>query len=78
MSQMENDIKRFFWRIVYSASLGLVWLIFTFAVGTYNGWLIPEGKLRTANYVFYSFVLITLIALIWILRKFWKEKFPHG
>jgi len=78
MSQIEPDVKRFFWRIVYSVALGLVWLFFTFGIGIYNEWLIPEGKLNTANYVFYGFVLITLVALIWILLKFWKEKFPHG
>ena len=78
MPGMEDDAKDFLKRIVWSLSLGLLWLITTLGIGTYNNLLVPEEKLTTGNIVFYAWAAVSLAALIWINRRIWKKKFPHG
>jgi|GEM_PF-868089 len=78
MSEMEEDVKRFFTRIVWSVTLILTWVFLTVGIGIYKKWLIPEGKWGWDNLVFY---IISLAALIFVLKKlkgYWSEKFPHG
>jgi hypothetical protein len=75
---MEEDVKRFFNRIIVSVSMVLLWLLFTLGLGIYNKWLIPEKKWEWTNYVFYAIALSTLILVIRKLIHFWREKFPHG
>ena len=72
MSQMEEDVKKFFSRIINSVSLVLLWLFMFLGVGIYKKWLIP------VNIVFYVLALVTLVLLIRKLIAFWSEKFPHG
>ena len=78
MSQMEEDASRFLKRIVWSISSGLLWLILNLGLGMYNGWIVPEHGISTANIIFYIWVLLSLGILIWVNYKIWKEKFPHG
>ena len=78
MSQMEEDASRFLKRIVWSISSGLLWLILNLGLGMYNGWIVPEQGISTANIVFYIWMLLSLGILIWVNYKIWKEKFPHG
>lgn len=78
MSQMEDDASDFLKRIVWSISSGLVWLIFTLGIGTYNGWLVPENGVRVANIIFWCWMAISLAIVIRINIRIWKKKFPHG
>lgn len=75
---MEEDIKRFFNRIIISVSMVLIWLLFTLGLGIYNNWLIPAKKWEWTNFVFYVIALSTLALIIRKLIIFWREKFPHG
>lgn len=78
MSRMEDDVKDFLKRIVWSVSLGLFWLTTTLGIGTYNHLLVPEPTVRIGNIIFYIWMAGSTIALIWILARIWKKKFPHG
>lgn len=78
MSQMEEDVKKFFSRIINSVSLVLLWLFMFLGVGIYKKWLIPENGIGWVNIVFYVLALVTLVLLIRKLIAFWSEKFPHG
>lgn len=78
MSYAEDDPRDFLRRVVWSLSLGLVWLVTTIGIGTYTGLMVPEKKLTTGNILFYIWMAGSLVALIWINARIWKKKFPHG
>jgi tellurite resistance protein TehA-like permease len=76
--EMEEDIKDFLKRIVWSVSLGFLWLTLTLGIGTYNQLLVPEHTITIGNIIFYIWMAGTLAALIYINYRIWKKKFPHG
>jgi hypothetical protein len=77
-SGMEDDVKDYLKRIVWSVSLGLLWLTTTLALGAYNQLLVPEHKLGIGNIIFYIWTAGSLAGLIYLLLRIWKKKFPHG
>jgi len=77
-SGMEDDVKDFLKRIIWTVSLGLVWLTTTITIGAYNKLLVPEHGLQLGNIIFYIWMAGSLGALIYVLSRIWKKKFPHG
>jgi hypothetical protein len=78
MSQMEDDVKDFLKRIVWTVSSGFLWLTLTLGIGTYNNLLVPEHSISIGNIIFYIWMTGTLSALIYMYIRIWKKKFPHG
>jgi hypothetical protein len=78
MGLMEDDTKRFLNKILTTIGLGLLWLFINMTMGIYNRWFFFQGKPTVGNYVFYAWALFSLIALLLIYRRIWREKFPHG
>ncbi|MDF2191141.1 hypothetical protein [Paraflavitalea sp. CAU 1676] len=78
MPYEEDDPRDFLRRIVWSLSLGLLWLVTNIGIGMYNDLIVPQGKLTLSNFIFYSWMAVSLTALIWINVRIWKKKFPHG
>ncbi len=78
MGYEEEDPRDFLRRVVWSLSLGLVWLVTTIGIGTYAGLMVPEKGLTLGNIIFYIWMALSLVALIWINMRIWKKKFPHG
>jgi tellurite resistance protein TehA-like permease len=78
MSRMEDDVKDFLKRIVWSVGLGLFWLTTTLGIGAYNQLLVPEPDISIGNIIFYIWMAGSLVALIWLYYRIWKKKFPHG
>ena len=78
MSEMEGDVKDFLKRIVWTVSLGFLWLTITLGIGAYNHLLVPEPTVTIGNIIFYIWSVGTLAALIYINYRIWKKKFPHG
>jgi len=78
MSQMEDDVKDFLKRIVWTVSSGFLWLTLTIGIGAYNDLLVPEHSLSIGNIIFYIWMAGTLAALIYMYIRIWKKKFPHG
>jgi hypothetical protein len=75
---MEDDVKDFLKRIVWSVSLGFLWLVLTLGIGAYNHLLVPENGLTIGNIIFYIWFAVSLAGLIWINIRIWRKKFPHG
>jgi FtsH-binding integral membrane protein len=78
MPYAEDDPRDFLRRVVWSLSLGLVWLVSNIGIGTYTGLMVPEKNVTTGNILFYVWMATSLAALIWINTRIWKKKFPHG
>jgi len=77
-SGMRNDVRDYFKRIVWTASLIFLWLTTTVAVGAYNNLLVPEHGMHTSNIIFYIWMGGSLAGLIYLLVRIWSRKFPHG
>ena len=75
---VENDVKDFLKRVVWSVLLGFLWLVTTLGIGAYNHLLVPENGLGIGHIIFYIWMAGSLVALIWINRRIWRKKFPHG
>lgn len=75
---MEEDASRFLQRIVWTISSVLLWMFINLGLGIYNGWMVPENGIGIINIIFYTWMAISLVALIWFNYRIWKEKFPHG
>jgi FtsH-binding integral membrane protein len=78
MSQMEDEVKDFLKRIVWSISLGLLWLITNLSIGAYNHLLVPEHGLTIGQIIFYIWMAGSLAGLIYLQYRIWNKKFPHG
>lgn len=78
MPGMEDDVKDYLRRIVWSFSIGLVWLMLNMTLGIYNELMFVEGSWSLGNIIFYIILLSSTIFLIWIMARIWKKKFPHG
>jgi hypothetical protein len=73
---MEDDTKRFLAKVVQSISVGILWLIINMTAGIYLGWLFFGDHMTTGNIIFYIWLVGSLVAMIVILARIWKEKFP--
>jgi hypothetical protein len=78
MSEMEDDVKDFLKRIVWTVSSGFLWLTITIGIGAYNNLLVPEHAVSIGNIIFYIWMGGSLAALIYMYYRIWKKKFPHG
>lgn len=78
MSMMEDDVKDFLKRIVWTVSLGFLWLTLTLGIGAYNDLMVPHQTLTIGNIIFYIWSAASLTTVIYIFVRIWKKKFPHG
>ena len=78
MSSMEPDVRDFLIRVVWSITLIVVYMIIISTVGIAGGWLFFYDTPGPGNYIFYSWVLLSTVGAVLLLRKWWKKKFPHG
>lgn len=78
MSEMEKDAADFLKRIVWSITAGLLYLMTNSTAGIMYGLFFFEDSPRLGNYIFYGWVVLSTIFFLWLMRKWWKRKFPHG
>lgn len=78
MDYMEDDTKRFLNKIVTTIGLGLLWLFINMTFGIYAGWFFFHKRPTAGNYIYYSLAFLSLIGLLILFKRIWKEKFPHG
>jgi hypothetical protein len=78
MSMMEDDVKDFLQRIVWTISSGFLWLTVTLGIGAYNDLMVPNPTISIGNIIFYIWSACSLGALLYLYYRIWKKKFPHG
>ncbi|MET0300915.1 MAG: hypothetical protein ABW036_14180 [Flavitalea sp.] len=69
---MEEDARKFLIRIVRSITAALLFLLSNMTFGIFFGWLFFEGSPTIGNFIFYAWLLLTLILLLWYLKKIWS------
>ena len=78
MSSMEPDAADFLKRIVWSVTLVFVYMFILITAGIYGNWFFFYDKPTPGNYILYTWVLFSSAAVVFLLIKWWKRKFPHG
>jgi ABC-type glycerol-3-phosphate transport system permease component len=69
---MEDETRAFLIRIVNTVSIVLLWMMVNVFIGIYKGFAFFEERAGWKNYVYYIFLLASLIALIIHLKRKWK------
>lgn len=59
-------------KVSASMSVGLLWLIINMTLGIYFEWLFFYEKPTLGNYIFYFFMIASLIWMIRYNYKLWK------
>lgn len=78
MSSMEEDVKDFLQRIVWSISAGLIWLLINMTAGIFGGWLFFKDRPSAGNIIFYIWMIVSLAFLLRFYYRTWSKRFPHG
>ena len=69
---MEPDAKELLVKVSKSLGTGLIWLMINMTAGIYLGWLFFGDHMTTGNYIFYAFMIISLVGLVWYQVRIWK------
>jgi hypothetical protein len=69
---MEDETREFLVRILQTISIVLLWMMVNVYIGIYKGYAFFEVRPNLANYLFYTFFLVSLFFLLRHLRKKWK------
>ena len=69
---MEGETKAFLVKIIQTISIVMLWMLINVYIGIYKDYGFFEDRPNWTNYLFYAFFLISLVLLIWHLRRKWK------
>ena len=69
---MEDDTREFLIRIMQTISLVLLWMLVNVFIGIYKDLAFFEDQPNWKNYLYYTFFLVSLVALIIHLKRKWK------
>jgi Na+-transporting NADH:ubiquinone oxidoreductase subunit NqrE len=72
-SGFDKDVKKYFLKVLYSISWGLIWMVAFITLGIYNGLAFVDGKPILYNILFYVFITAGLVALIYYYYRLWKS-----
>lgn len=73
-SGFDPEVKQYFKKIMRSFAAGILWLLGIGGLGLFTKLAIVKGSLRWQNIAYYGVFIVSLIALIFYLRKLWREK----
>ncbi len=72
-SGWDPEVKKYFRKVLFTVSYGLLWLMTMVALGIYHGFAYRDDKPLLHTILFYSFSAITLVLLIRYFYKTWKK-----
>lgn len=72
---MEPEVQDFLKRVVWSISLVLVYMLILSTFGIAAGWFFFYDTPTLGNYVFYTWTLVSTVAVVIVLIKWWRKKF---
>jgi len=70
---MEPEVKKYLFKVLNSLCYGLLWLMLNVLAGLYWGYAIIEEKLSVGNILFFTWFIISLIALLYLFYRIWKK-----
>lgn len=72
---MDPEVKKYFRKIINSFFIGLLWMFVMATLGLYFQLGLIDGKLQWYNWIFYGFTLLSLVILLRLYYKIWREDF---
>ena len=69
---MEREARELLIKVSKSMAVALLWLMINMTFGIYLGWLFFGERMTAGNYVFYAFMITSLIGMIWYLVRLWR------
>jgi hypothetical protein len=69
---MEQDTREFLFRIINTISLVLLWMLVNVFLGIYKDYAFFEGSPKWTNWGYYAFFILSLVGLLFYLRRKWK------
>lgn len=71
-SDGDKDVRKYFVKILYSISWGVIWIMAFITLGIYNELAFVGSKPIFYNILFYFFITLAFAALIYYYYKTWK------
>lgn len=71
---MEPEVREFLARISKTIGVVVLWMVINSTVGIMFGWAFTNGRVTTGNIIFYIWFVVSLVAMLWLLRRLWKGK----
>jgi len=73
---MEPDVRKYLFKVLNSLCYGLLWLALNVLGGLYWGYGTINGKLSVGNILFFSWFILSLIALLYSYYRMWSTGTP--
>jgi hypothetical protein len=70
---MEPEARKYLFKVLNSLSLGLLWLTLNVLGGLYWGYGIIEKRLSVYNILFFTWFVLSLLALLYYYYRIWKK-----
>ncbi|ULQ52233.1 hypothetical protein [Flavihumibacter fluvii] len=74
MSEMEDDARELLRRTLMTVSVGALWMLVNSTLGLMFGWFFFESRPTPGNYLFYTWFIGSLAAMVWYFIKTWSKK----
>lgn len=71
---MEPEMVAFLRRVGKSVTIAFCWLAITATAAIKGDNAFIEGPFRLGNFLFYVWVLLSVLILIWLFKKIWFPK----
>ena len=71
---MEPEALAFLKRVAKSILLALVWLAINAVAAIWGDNAFVNGTLKLSNIVFYSWFVISVILLVYLLKRMWQQQ----
>ncbi len=69
---MEDETREFLVRIANTVAIVLLWMMVNVFIGIFKGYAFFDDKPGWANYLYYTFLLLSFIFLLIHLKRKWK------
>ncbi|TMI97663.1 MAG: hypothetical protein E6H06_01165 [Bacteroidetes bacterium] len=70
---MEPEAKKYLFKVLNSLCFGLLWLTLNVLGGLYWGYAIIEDRLSIFNILFFTWFVLSLVALLYYYYRLWKK-----
>ncbi|MBS4043990.1 MAG: hypothetical protein KGZ59_09265 [Chitinophagaceae bacterium] len=70
---MDPKFLQYIKQLLKTITLVLVWMTINIKYGIMENYAFPEEGFAQANYIFYTWFIISFIVVIWYLIKLWNK-----
>jgi membrane protein DedA with SNARE-associated domain len=72
----DMDLLRFLIKIMRTLFLGFFWMLINVFLGLFLGFAVPDESTPGRMLFFYSWLVLTLAAYLYVVWRWWRKKMP--